>query len=101
MTFFIHFMLTLFALRICLQHELHKTMRAWMKKEILKLLKKQKALVADYVVKVIKEHEGPLRMLELLQPFVEDDTEMVVQILWRTLVILVKILETGKKMTNS
>ncbi|KAI3843097.1 hypothetical protein MKW92_049539, partial [Papaver armeniacum] len=75
-------------------HELHKTMRAWMKKEILKLLKKQKALVVDYVVKVIKEHEGPLRMLELLQPFVEDDTEMVVQILWRTLVILVKILET-------
>ncbi|MCL7044381.1 hypothetical protein MKW94_015127 [Papaver nudicaule] len=77
------------------KHELHKTMKSWMTREFLELLKKEKAFVVDYIVKVIKEHEGPSRMLELLQPFVEDDTETVVQLLWRTLVILVKILETG------
>ncbi|KAI3851912.1 hypothetical protein MKW98_019911 [Papaver atlanticum] len=76
------------------QHELHEKMSPWIRKEVMRLLKKEKASVVDEVVDAIRKHNSPSQMLELLAPSLEDDTEFVVKTLWRTLLILVKILET-------
>ncbi|KAI3889601.1 hypothetical protein MKW92_001880 [Papaver armeniacum] len=77
------------------QHELHETMKLRIKNEVMKLLKKEKASVVDQVIDGIKKQNRPLQMLELLEPSLDDYTEMVVRILWRTLLILVKIFETA------
>ncbi|MCL7035095.1 hypothetical protein MKW94_018141 [Papaver nudicaule] len=76
------------------QHKLHEKMRPWIKKEVRDLLKKEKASVLDEVVDGIRRHYRPSKMLELFQPSLDVDTETVVRILWRTLLILVKIFET-------
>ncbi|KAI3851871.1 hypothetical protein MKW98_019870 [Papaver atlanticum] len=77
------------------QHELHETMKLRIKNEVMKLLKKEKASVVDQVIDGIKKQNRPSQMLELLEPSLDVYTEMVVRILWRTLLILVKIFETG------
>ncbi|KAI3839654.1 hypothetical protein MKX03_011274 [Papaver bracteatum] len=77
------------------QHELHEKMSPWIRKEVMKLLKKRKASAVDEVLDAIRKQSSPSQMLELLGPSLEDDTEFVVKTLWRTLLILVKILETG------
>ncbi|MCL7035097.1 hypothetical protein MKW94_018143 [Papaver nudicaule] len=76
------------------QHKLHEKMRLWIKKEVMELLKKEKASVLDQVVDSIKNQNRPVQLLELLEPSLDADTETVVRILWRTLLILVKIFET-------
>ncbi|KAI3901669.1 hypothetical protein MKW92_053506, partial [Papaver armeniacum] len=75
------------------QHELHEKMRPWIRKEVIEILKKEKASAVDQVIDAIRKN-CPSQMLELLEPSLEDDTEFVVKTLWRTLLILVKILET-------
>ncbi|MCL7041795.1 hypothetical protein MKW94_010007 [Papaver nudicaule] len=70
------------------QHELHEKMRPSMTKEVMELLKKEKASVVDKAVDVIKNQYCPSQMLELLEPSLDVYAEMVVQILWRTLLIL-------------
>ncbi|KAI3936311.1 hypothetical protein MKW92_001574 [Papaver armeniacum] len=75
------------------QHDLRETMRPWIREEVMKLLKKEKASVVDQVVDSIKKQNCPSRMLEVLEPSWAH-AESVVRILWRTLLILVKILET-------
>ncbi|KAI3853819.1 hypothetical protein MKX03_000924 [Papaver bracteatum] len=76
------------------QHELHEKMSPWIRKEVIKLLKKEKASVVDEVIDAIRKQNNASQMLELLAPSLEDDTEFVVKTLWRTLLILVNILET-------
>ncbi|KAI3869988.1 hypothetical protein MKX03_010282 [Papaver bracteatum] len=76
------------------QHELHEKMSPWIRKEVMNLLKKEKASAVDEVVDAIRKQNSPSQMLELLTPSLEDDSEFVVKTLWRTLLILVKILET-------
>ncbi|KAI3874299.1 hypothetical protein MKX03_015776 [Papaver bracteatum] len=76
------------------QHELHEKMSPWIRKEVIKLLKKEKASVVDEVIDAIRKQNSASQMLELLAPSLEDDTEFVVKTLWRTLLILVNILET-------
>ncbi|KAI3936310.1 hypothetical protein MKW92_001573 [Papaver armeniacum] len=76
------------------QHDLRETMRPWIREEVMKLLKKEKASVVDQVVDSIKKQNCPSRMLEVLEPSWAH-AESVVRILWRTLLILVKILETA------
>ncbi|KAI3851917.1 hypothetical protein MKW98_019916 [Papaver atlanticum] len=75
-------------------HELHEKLSPWIRKEVMKLLKKEKASVVDEVVNAIGKQNSPSQMLELLAPSLEDDIEFAVKTLWRTLLILVKILET-------
>ncbi|KAI3851864.1 hypothetical protein MKW98_019863 [Papaver atlanticum] len=75
------------------QHDLRETMRPWIREEVMKLLKKEKASVVDQVVDSMKKQIRPSRMLEVLEPSWAH-AEMVVRILWKTLLILVKILET-------
>ncbi|KAI3942181.1 hypothetical protein MKW98_003780 [Papaver atlanticum] len=77
-----------------LSHELREKMSPWRRKEVMKLLKKEKASAVDEVVDAIRKQNSPSQMLELLKPSLEDDTEFVVKTLWRTLLILVKTLET-------
>ncbi|MCL7050163.1 hypothetical protein MKW94_020004 [Papaver nudicaule] len=77
------------------QHKLHEKMRPWIRKEVMELLKTEKASVVDQVVDGIKKQTRPFQMLELLELSLDTDTEMVVRILWRTLLILVKIFETA------
>ncbi|KAI3981588.1 hypothetical protein MKX01_007508 [Papaver californicum] len=76
------------------KHELHEKIRPWIRNEITELLKKQKESSVDHVVNIIREHTCLSEMLELLEPLLEEYTEMVVLLLWRTLVALMKILET-------
>ncbi|MCL7021876.1 hypothetical protein MKW94_022719 [Papaver nudicaule] len=76
------------------QHELHDKMRPWIRRDVKELLKTEKASVVDQVVGGIRNQNPPSEMLKLLEPSLDDNTETVVRILWRTLLILVKIFET-------
>ncbi|KAI3834450.1 hypothetical protein MKX03_032561 [Papaver bracteatum] len=69
------------------QHDLRETMRPWIREEVMKLLKKEKASVVDQVVDSIKKQSCPSRMLQVLEPSWAH-AETVVRILWRTLLIL-------------
>ncbi|KAI3940049.1 hypothetical protein MKW92_050339 [Papaver armeniacum] len=69
------------------QRDLRETMRPWIREEVMKLLKKEKASVVDQVVDSIKKQNRPSRMLEVLEPSWAH-AETVVRILWRTLLIL-------------
>ncbi|KAI3878428.1 hypothetical protein MKW98_001843 [Papaver atlanticum] len=76
------------------QHELHEMMRPWIREEVMKLLKKEKASVVDQVVGCIKKPNRPSQMVKLLELSM-DYAETIVRMLWRTLLILVKIFEAG------
>ncbi|KAI3946249.1 hypothetical protein MKW92_035702 [Papaver armeniacum] len=69
------------------QHELHDMMRPWIREEVLKLLKKEKASEVDQVVSCIKKPNHPSQMVELLELSM-DCAESIVRMLWRTLLIL-------------
>ncbi|KAI3946271.1 hypothetical protein MKW92_035724 [Papaver armeniacum] len=76
------------------QYELHDMMRPWIREEVMKLLKREKASAVDQVVGCIKKPNHPSQMVKLLELSM-DCAESIVRMVWRTLLILVKIFETG------
>ncbi|KAJ7943629.1 RNA-binding protein 25 [Quillaja saponaria] len=77
------------------KHELHERMRPWVSKKVTDFLGEEETSLVDYIVSSTQEHVNASQMLELLQSILDDEAEMFVLKMWRTLIFEIKKVETG------
>ena len=84
------FKMLLFCCDALLQHTLHERMRPWISKKITVFLGEEEKILVDYIVSSTQEHVKASQILELLQSILDEEAEMFVLKMWRTLIFEIK-----------
>ncbi|KAG6764409.1 hypothetical protein POTOM_031877 [Populus tomentosa] len=77
------------------KHELHERMRPWISKKITEFLGEEETTLVDYIMSSTQDHVKASQMLEMLQAILDDEAEIFVLKMWRTLIFEIKKVATG------
>lgn len=78
------------ALLVLLQERIHEKMRPWIGKKIAEFLGEEESTLVDFILQSMLKHDSAEKMLELLDPLLDEEAELFVLKMWRMLIFELK-----------
>jgi RNA-binding protein 25 len=65
-------------------------MRPWIGKKIAEFLGEEESTLVDFILQSMLKHDSAEKMLELLEPLLDEEAELFVLKMWRMLIFELK-----------
>ncbi|GAQ84979.1 RNA-binding protein 25 [Klebsormidium nitens] len=70
--------------------KIHEKMRPWIGKKIAEFLGEEESTLVDFILQSMLKHDSAEKMLELLDPLLDEEAELFVLKMWRMLIFELK-----------